>query len=408
MSALPKERPHEEITEPLADRELVNRCRSGDTRAFTELVKRYQKLACAVALSAVGDVATAEDVAQEALVTAWTTLDKLDDPVKFRSWLAGIARNTARSWRRHRSRHAPRADHGLEVIDGMADAGPSPLERAVSRQNLHITKQALEQLPLRYREALILYYALGESYTEVANSLQISEATARQRLSRARKKLSGEVSAFHDAALACGKRAGVAAAVLLLIKSRTAMAAVAASKVSLGAGGVSSKGIVALGVAGIGAAFVCIAALVVMLNNKDEPPEEPSPAVRRQPVHQRAVQQPPAAPPSTAPVAPGSNGSPSAVGGADETVRGEVVVGKGKVKDPKTRIWERGQRTRLVYDNHRSAQPSSRDSAVERARKRGKVVKHGPAVLAPADAGPRPLMRPTLDMQAVEREMHGR
>jgi hypothetical protein len=297
------------------------------------------------------------------------------------------------------------------VVEGLADSGPSPLERAVSRQDLHIAKEALDKLPPRYREPLVLYYALGESYSLVANALQISEATARQRLSRARKKLSGEVGAIHEAALACGKRAGAAAAVLVVIKSKTAMAAAIASQAKLTTG-VSSKSIVALGATGIGAAFVCIAALVVMLNKKDEVPEPPSPAVRRQAVASE-VQQPVSPPPRPTPTEANANGTSApkeSAGAPDEAVRGEVMVGKGKVRDRGRALWQRGQPVDLGYQNHRDAQRGQASDAAresERERQRGRVVKHGPAVLAPKDAGiAKPLMRPNLDMRAVERELY--
>jgi hypothetical protein len=189
------------------------------------------------------------------------------------------------------------------------------------------------------------------------------------------------------------------------------MAAATASQANL-ATGVSSKGIMALGATGIGAAFVCIAALVVMLGNKDPDPEQPSPAVRRAPVHRVETQSttaPALAPASTRPTS-GSSASP-----VDESqdVRGEVSVGKGKVRDRGQALWERGQSVDLGYDNHRDTQRRGRTdsgstaASVGSERQRGRVVKHGPAVLAPKDAGTQPLMRPNLDMQAVERELYG-
>src|SRR5688500_13678405 len=94
------------------DGELVDRSRAGDREAFGQLVERHQALVFAVALAATRERTRAEDVAQEAFVSAWRELGKLREHERFGAWVAGIARNVARGQRRtwaRRQREAERA-----------------------------------------------------------------------------------------------------------------------------------------------------------------------------------------------------------------------------------------------------------------------------------------------------------
>jgi DNA-directed RNA polymerase specialized sigma24 family protein len=79
---------------------LVSASAAGDVGAFAQLVEKYQLLATSVALAASGVPAIAEELAQEAFVTAWYRLPELRELGKFRSWLCGIVRNHARTARR--------------------------------------------------------------------------------------------------------------------------------------------------------------------------------------------------------------------------------------------------------------------------------------------------------------------
>ena len=212
----------EQIPQEMSDAELVRAAKAGQLQAFGELVERSQGLARAVAFSASGDVANVEDLVQEALVTAWTRLSDLSDPSAFRPWLAGIVRNTVRYWRRHQRRHAPRAQAGMDTLSQLASSAPSPLDEAEWQQDWQHTQRALQALPEKYREPLVLYYSLGESHAHVAEALGLTEASARQRVHRARKRLTTEVSTVAAGGRRLAARASAAAGVMLVIKRREA------------------------------------------------------------------------------------------------------------------------------------------------------------------------------------------
>lgn len=218
-----------------SDDELVRRSLAGEPHAFAELVAKHQRLVFGVALSAARDIAQAEDVAQEAFVEAWRDLPQLRDPARVGSWIAGIARNLARTWKRHTARRQTRETAVLGTVPELA---PSPLDRALDRETQSMVHAALARIPAAYREALVLFYVQGRSVAGVASGLGITEELARQRLSRGRKALRASLEARVEGALEqLGPSKGFIATVMVAVTAATARKAAAAGsagKVFLG------------------------------------------------------------------------------------------------------------------------------------------------------------------------------
>lgn len=168
------------------DQDLLARAKTGDRDAFGALVSRYQVLVVSIAYSICGEFARSEDLAQEAFVAAWCRLGTLADAGRFKAWLCGIVRNLALNDSRLRRR-----SEGTSTVDAFeaADTAPGPRERTVSREELAIVWQTLEQLPQNYREPLILFYREHQSIALVAAALELSEDSVKQRLSRGRALL---------------------------------------------------------------------------------------------------------------------------------------------------------------------------------------------------------------------------
>jgi RNA polymerase sigma factor (sigma-70 family) len=191
------------------DAELVARCRHDDAEAFGLLVERHQRLVFAVALARCQDPVLAEDVAQEAFVTAWRDLDRLRDSDRIGSWIAGIARNLAASAARDRRRAAP----VVEVSEV-----PTPQDEAFAREDRALLAHALADVPEAHRETLVLYYLEGRSIAAIANALGIRADLVKQRLSRGRRALRDAVDARLEGALSRARtspsfRAGVLTAI---------------------------------------------------------------------------------------------------------------------------------------------------------------------------------------------------
>ena len=210
---------------PATDIELIALSRDGSAAAYGQLVQRHQNLVRAVALSATGELAAAEEVAQEAFITAWKRLPELREPSRFRSWVCGIARNFARYMRRHDQRHAPSGTDRLDRLESLPAQTPSPLDTVIERQHRGVMRDALRRIPDSYREPLVLFYGQDHSIAEVASHLGLSRDTVKQRLSRGRKYLQRGVQELLRSELA--RPASIGAAVLTAIAAlpRASMAA---------------------------------------------------------------------------------------------------------------------------------------------------------------------------------------
>lgn len=129
------------------------------------------------------DASRADDLVQEAILKAWSNLDKFKAGTNFRAWLFTILRNTFLSEMRKKRRE-------VEDVDGVfaAQLAEKPSQEHV--MELKDFDRALTQLPSDQREALILVGASGFSYEEAAEICGCAVGTVKSRVNRARKRLS--------------------------------------------------------------------------------------------------------------------------------------------------------------------------------------------------------------------------
>jgi RNA polymerase sigma-70 factor (ECF subfamily) len=157
---------------------LVSRSAQGDVAAFGRLVTRYRGAVFGLAYHVLRSFDDAEDVAQEALVTAYRKLGGLRDPRCFGTWLREIALNTARSWLRRQVRERRRTKESCP--------GPAPEERGG-------VLEALDGLPAVQHAVMCLRYIGGYTNAEVAGFMGVSVETVRSRLRLAKQKLRKEL-----------------------------------------------------------------------------------------------------------------------------------------------------------------------------------------------------------------------
>lgn len=139
-----------------------------------------------------GDAAAAEDLAQEAMLEAWRTLDRVNDPADFSAWLNGCARNVCRRWMTKRGRD--RARFPAPILDGNS---PSPeiaddfdLELELERSDLaDLLDRALGLLPRDTRDAMIQHYVEERSQAEIAGHLGSNEGAIAVRIHRGKLAL---------------------------------------------------------------------------------------------------------------------------------------------------------------------------------------------------------------------------
>ena len=243
----------------------------GDTVAFETIVKKYQSFICAITFSATGDVEKSEELAQEAFISAWKGLAQLKDLSKFRSWLGSIARNVIRNSFRSQKRDLISKSASMDQIEDVGIKDSGPVETAITKERQAVVRQALQQIPAKYREPLVLFYRQQQSVKEVAEQLQLSEGVAKQRLSRGRKLLKEQVAAMVETTISrTGPKKAFTTAVIasvtgMVIKGSavgTAGVVAAASETPATAGlttvmsGVTAKIIAAAAVAAIGVGAV--------------------------------------------------------------------------------------------------------------------------------------------------------
>ena len=151
-----------------------------DRTEFTRLTTKYMPAVYKTALCSCRNFADAEDVVQETFCALLSSEHSFPDDESVKRWLLRVAVNKSRDlFRSVWIRKTVPLEEAADAADGSA---------AMSSQETDLFR-ALQQLPIKYRNVLHLFYYEEYSTREIAQILQISEGTVRTRLSRARKKL---------------------------------------------------------------------------------------------------------------------------------------------------------------------------------------------------------------------------
>ena len=168
-----------------SDEQIVSRVLAGDRESFELLVRRHSTRLMRAAMSILRNQAEAEDVVQDALVSAYQHLGQFAGRAKFSTWLTRIAVHRALevAAQGHREKAVDLDDPGTHLPLVSAQRGPE--ERLAAGECAELLRQALERLPARYREVLIVRYLHEFDTAEAAERLRISEANVKVRLHRA-------------------------------------------------------------------------------------------------------------------------------------------------------------------------------------------------------------------------------
>jgi RNA polymerase sigma-70 factor (ECF subfamily) len=168
------------------DAHLIERARRGDGDAFDALLRRHMRVAYAVALAQTRDRDDAEDVCQDAFITALQRLDEVRRPEAFVGWLLQIVRNRAHNLRRHQRVRIAMPLDAAEEAPSRARGPALETEDEELGRNL---SQALEKLTPTQREVVLLYDLEGWSHREIAAAVGTTEGAARVHLHHARRAL---------------------------------------------------------------------------------------------------------------------------------------------------------------------------------------------------------------------------
>ena len=171
------------------DTELVVQARSGVAEAREELARRYREPAYLLGLQLTGNREDALDVAQDALLRFFATLDRFQEERPVRPYLLRIVRNRAMDlWRRRRVRRTEPLESG-ELPRQIADDRPGPEETTRRAELRRRVWRAVSELAPAKREILVLRDFHDLAYAEIAKVLGIPIGTVMSRLHAARKAL---------------------------------------------------------------------------------------------------------------------------------------------------------------------------------------------------------------------------
>jgi RNA polymerase sigma-70 factor (TIGR02960 family) len=190
--------------------DALTRARAGDEQAFRELTDPYRRELQLHCYRILGSMQDAEDALQETLLSAWRGLESFEERASLRAWLYRIATNRCLNVLRDFSRR-PQETRPLPftppeptrygealwlepypdvLLEGVPDGTPGPDARYESREAIGLAfVSGLQRLPPRQRAALVLRDVLGYRAAEVADMLEISEASVSSALQRARATL---------------------------------------------------------------------------------------------------------------------------------------------------------------------------------------------------------------------------
>lgn len=175
-----------------SDLQLIDATLAGETRAFDELLRRYQDRLVHSLEHALGSREDALDVAQQAFVLAWKKLSSFRREAGFYSWLYRIARNVAISGVRRPKISSGSLDHlqeatGFEPADKHSESAPE--HSMLQAEQVEIVRAAMQEIAEEFRQPLVLKEIDGFSYEEIAQIIDIPLGTVRSRIFRARQEL---------------------------------------------------------------------------------------------------------------------------------------------------------------------------------------------------------------------------
>ena len=187
------------------DLELVRRAQAGDVQAFGDLVERNRRAVFRAALAAVGSATEADDVAQEAFVTAFQKLQGFRGDASFKTWLLAITWRKAIDRRKSVTRwmqrlvspaHSEETGEEWNPMDRLAAGGQSQEDELVTSDLQRRLKPLIASLPKKLRDALLLACSGDHTYDEIGQMLKIPTGTVKWRVSEARKVLKQKMTSM--------------------------------------------------------------------------------------------------------------------------------------------------------------------------------------------------------------------
>lgn len=170
-----------------ADLDLALRHRYGDPAAFEEVYLRFADMVFSLALRMSGNREEAADMTQETFLRVYRHLGRFRGRSSLKTWIYRITVNCCRTKLRKRSRR--KLEGPLESFEELADERSGPEQRTLGHDLGRRLAAAIGELPVVFREAVLLRDVQGLSYVEIGDVLGVRIGTVRSRIARGRERL---------------------------------------------------------------------------------------------------------------------------------------------------------------------------------------------------------------------------
>ncbi len=185
----------------LPDARLVDLARDGDSRAFDELVRRYQDRVFRLCYKILRHEDDALEASQDAFLSAFRGLARFKAESTFSTWLYRVATNAAlMKYRKRRDGHVSyeQSQSSIEDLEplAIADWSSQPLDNLLDTETREILTREMDRLPENEREVFVLRDIMEQSNDQVSKELGITVAAVKSRLHRARVHLRDRVNRY--------------------------------------------------------------------------------------------------------------------------------------------------------------------------------------------------------------------
>jgi len=179
---------------PNLHQDLIEGCIRGDQKAQFQIYKLYYKAMYNTSLRIVNDTMEAEDIMQEAFLSAFEKIGSYSGTVSFGSWLKKIVQNRSLDYLSKRSKLVYGDLESYDAVEDNSIQTAGLIEEQDSRMNIII--QIIKQLPEIYQKILSLYLFEGYDHEEISEILSIPSSTSRSQYSRAKSRVLKEFNSI--------------------------------------------------------------------------------------------------------------------------------------------------------------------------------------------------------------------
>lgn len=176
------------------DYELIDRAISGEQSAYDKLMRKYYNLVHNLIYRMIYNKEDVEDLAQEAFIKAFNSLDKFDRQFAFSTWLYKIASNNCIDYLRKKKLNTISIDKEIDSEDDdlrfeIPDVEFKPDRSIIEEERKALLEEAIASLPGKYRTVILMRHRDEKEYEEISKELKLPLGTVKAHIFRGRELL---------------------------------------------------------------------------------------------------------------------------------------------------------------------------------------------------------------------------